>query len=171
MTNQYIDTSLAEFKLRFATEADIPLILNFIKELAAYEVMLDEVVATEEVLRESLFDRKAAEVIIGEYEGHPVSFALFFHSFSTFLGKPGIYLEDLFVRSELRSKGIGKIMLSFLAKLTLERNCGRLEWWCLDWNESSVEFYKKMGAVPMDEWTVFRVDDKALEDLAKGFEE
>lgn len=167
MNSQYIDTSLAEFKLRFATEADIPLILNFIKELAAYEVMLDEVVATEEVLRESLFERKAAEVIIGEYEGHPVSFALFFHNFSTFLGKPGIYLEDLFVKSELRSKGIGKIMLSFLAKLTLERNCGRLEWWCLDWNESSVEFYKQMGAVPMDEWTVYRVADRALEDLAK----
>lgn len=167
MNSQYIDTSLAEFKLRFATEADIPLILNFIKELAAYEVMLDEVVATEEVLRESLFERKAAEVIIGEYEGHPVSFALFFHNFSTFLGKPGIYLEDLFVKSELRSKGLGKIMLSFLAKLTLERNCGRLEWWCLDWNESSVEFYKQMGAVPMDEWTVYRVADRALEDLAK----
>lgn len=170
MTNQYIDTSLDEFKLRFASEADIPLILSFIKELAAYEVMLDEVVATEEVLRESLFERKAAEVIIGEYGGQPVSFALFFHNFSTFLGKPGIYLEDLYVRSELRGKGIGKIMLAYLAKLTLERNCGRLEWWCLDWNESSVEFYKQMGAVPMDEWTVYRVADQALDDLAKRFE-
>ncbi len=169
METQYIETKLAEFKLRFATEADIPLILNFIKELAAYEVMLDEVTATEAVLYESLFQRKAAEVIIGEYESRPVSFALFFHNFSTFLGRPGIYLEDLYVRSELRGKGIGKIMLAFLAKLTLERNCGRLEWWCLDWNESSVEFYKQMGAVPMDEWTVYRVADQTLEDLAKRF--
>ncbi len=169
MNSQYIDTSLTEFKLRFATESDIPLILNFIKELAAYEVMLDEVAATEEVLRESLFQRNAAEVIIGEYEGRPVSFALFFQNFSTFLGKPGIYLEDLYVNPEMRSKGIGKIMLSFLAKLTLERDCGRLEWWCLDWNESSVGFYKQMGAVPMDEWTVYRMADRALEDLAKRF--
>lgn len=170
MDPQYIDTKLPEFKLRFANESDIPLILNFIKELAAYEVMLDEVTATEEVLYESLFQRKAAEVIIGEYEGRPVSFALFFQNFSTFLGKPGIYLEDLYVRSELRGKGIGKIILAYLAKLTLERNCGRLEWWCLDWNESSVEFYKQMGAVPMDEWTVYRVAGGALEELANKFD-
>lgn len=169
MNDQIIDTALDGFKLRFATERDIPLILYFIRELAAYEVMLDEVTATEELLYESLFQRKMAEVIIGEYQDKPVSFALFFHNFSTFLGKPGIYLEDLYVIPEMRGKGIGKIILAFLAKLTLERNCGRLEWWCLDWNEPSVNFYKAMGAVPMDEWTVYRLTGQALEDLAKKF--
>ncbi|MGE5607321.1 MAG: GNAT family N-acetyltransferase [Bacteroidota bacterium] len=169
MNDQFITTALDGFKLRFATEADIPLILYFIKELAAYEVLLDEVSATEEVLYESLFQRKMAEVVIGEYQDKPVSFALFFHNFSTFLGKPGIYLEDLYVKPEMRGKGIGQIMLAFLAKLTLERNCGRLEWWCLDWNEPSVNFYKQMGAVPMDEWTVYRLADQALEDLANRF--
>lgn len=169
MNDQIIDTALDGFRLRFATERDIPLILYFIRELAAYEVMLDEVTATEELLYESLFQRKMAEVIIGEYQDKPVSFALFFHNFSTFLGKPGIYLEDLYVIPEMRGKGIGKIILAFLAKLTLERNCGRLEWWCLDWNEPSVNFYKAMGAVPMDEWTVYRLTGQALEDLAKKF--
>lgn len=164
-----IDAKLSGFKLRLAEPKDVPLILDFIKELADYEELLDEVVATEEVLRESLFDRKIAEVVIGEYHNKPVSFALFFYNFSTFLGKPGIYLEDLFVKPEMRGKGIGRIMLSFLAKLALERKCGRLEWWCLDWNKSSVEFYRHLGAVPMDEWTVYRVDDKKLRLLAKSF--
>lgn len=167
--NEFIETNLKNFNLRFATEADLPLILNFIKELADYEHLIDQVTATEDVLRDSLFVRKAAEVIIGEYNGKPVSFALFFHNFSTFLGKPGIYLEDLYVKPELRGKGLGKLMLSFLAKLAVDRDCGRLEWWCLDWNHSSVQFYKSMGAVPMDEWTVFRVCDQALVDLAKKF--
>lgn len=161
-----IDTKLADFKLRFADEQDVSLILGFIKELADYEKMLNEVVATEEILKESLFERKAAEVVIGEYENRPVSFALFFYNFSTFLGRPGIYLEDLYVKPEMRGKGIGKIMLSFLAKLAVERKCGRLEWWCLDWNEPSIKFYKQMGAVPMDGWTVYRVCDNALIDLA-----
>ena len=116
-----------------------------------------------------MFQRKMAEVVIGEYQDKPVSFALFFHNFSTFLGRPGIYLEDLYVMPEMRGKGIGEIMLAFLAKLTLERNCGRLEWWCLDWNEPSVQFYKQMGAVPMNEWTVYRLADQALEELAKKF--
>lgn len=155
-----------EFNIRFAKEKDIPLILNFIKELADYEKLLDEVVATEEMLHESLFVRKAAEVIIGEHTNQPVSFALFFHNFSTFLGKPGIYLEDLYVKPEMRGKGIGKNMLSYLARLAKERNCGRLEWWCLDWNSSSVEFYKSLGAKPMNDWTVFRVCDDALDELA-----
>jgi len=131
--------------------------------------MLNEVVATEEILRESLFERKIAEVIIGEYENQPIGYALFFHNFSTFLGKPGIYLEDLYVKPEMRGKGMGKIILSFLAKLTLDRKCGRLEWWCLDWNEPSVKFYKRLGAAPMDEWTVFRADDEPLKKLAKTF--
>lgn len=163
-----METYSKNFKIRFAEEKDIPLILEFIRELAEYEKMLNEVTATEELLRESIFERKAAEVIIGEYEGAPVSFALFFHNFSTFLGKPGIYLEDLYVRPELRGKGIGKAMLSFLAGLAIERKCGRPEWWCLDWNEPSIRFYRKLGAVPMDEWTVYRVCGEALDDLAKG---
>lgn len=166
-----INTKLKDFKLRFAEESDVPLILKFIKELANYEQMLNEVVATEEILKESLFERKNAEVIIGEYENNPVAFALFFHNFSTFLGRPGIYLEDLYVKPEMRGKGIGKIMLSFLAKIAVERRCGRLEWWCLDWNEPSIKFYKQMGAVPMDEWTVYRVHEKALNDLAFKFDE
>lgn len=165
-----IETKLPNFKLRIAEEKDVPLILQFIKELADYEKLLHEVVATEEILMNSLFKQKAAEVVIGEYEGKPVSFALFFHNFSTFLGRPGIYLEDLYVQPEMRGKGIGKLMLSFLGKLAMERGCGRLEWWCLDWNEPSIEFYKSMGAIPMDEWTVFRVCDEALVDLAEEFD-
>lgn len=168
--DKFIDTGIANFGLRFAEEKDIPLILRFIKELAEYEELLHEVVATEEVLRESLFRRKAAEVIIAEYEGEPVGFALFFHNFSTFLGRPGLYLEDLYVKPEMRGKGFGLTMLSFLAKLALERNCGRFEWWCLDWNGPSIKFYKNIGAVPMDEWTVFRVHDQALIDLADKFD-
>lgn len=166
-----IDTKLEDFKLRFAEIKDVSLILDFIKELADYEKMLDEVVATEEDLVESIFERKIAEVIIGEYKNEPVAFALFFHNFSTFLGKPGIYLEDLYVKPEMRGKGMGKIILSYLAKLSLERKCGRLEWWCLDWNKSSIEFYKQMGAVPMDEWTVYRVTDDALDTLAIRFDD
>lgn len=166
-----IDTKLNNFKLRFAESNDIALILGFIRELADYEKMLHEVVATEEVLRESLFERNIAEVIIGEYKNKPVGFALFFHNFSTFLGRPGIYLEDLYVKPEMRGNGIGKIILSFLAKLAIERKCGRLEWWCLDWNEPSVEFYKQLGAAPMDDWTVYRVHDKALDKLARNFVE
>ena len=164
-----IDTKVSNFKIRFAEKKDTKLILDFIKELADYEKLLNEVVATEEVLYDSLFVRKKAEVIIGEYEGKPVGFALFFHNFSTFLGKPGIYLEDLYIKHEMRGKGLGKIILSFLGKLAVERNCGRLEWWCIDWNEPSIKFYKEMGAKPMDEWTVYRVDDSALKDLANEF--
>jgi len=155
------------FTIRFAEKSDVSLILGFIKELAEYEKMLNQVVATEEILRESLFERKVAEVIIGEYDHKPVSFALFFHNFSTFLGRPGIYLEDLYVKPEMRGKGIGKTMLSFLADLTIKRKCGRLEWSCLDWNKPSIDFYLQMGAVPMDEWTVFRVDNEALVNLAR----
>lgn len=164
-----IETIIQGFKLRFAEEKDLSIILGFIKELAEYEKMLNEVVATEEILRESLFKQKAAEVLIGEYRGNPVGFALFFHNFSTFLGRPGIYLEDLYVKQEMRGKGIGKIMLSYLAKLAVERKCARLEWSCLDWNEPSVHFYRQMGAIPMEDWTVYRVHDKTLVDLADRF--
>lgn len=164
-----INTKLKDFKLRFAERKDASLILAFIKELADYENMLSQVLATEEVLIESLFERKMAEVIIGEYKNKPVAFALFFHNFSTFIGKPGIYLEDLYVKPESRGMGFGKIILAFLAKLAVDRDCGRLEWWCLDWNEPSIQFYKQMGAVPMDEWTVYRVNEDALDQLASKF--
>jgi GNAT superfamily N-acetyltransferase len=160
------NTEVKDFSIRFATTKDTSLILQFIKDLAEYEHMADQVTATEELLTEFLFHQKKAEVIIGEYQQEPVGFALFFHNFSTFLGKPGIYLEDLFVKPQMRGKGFGAAILTFLAKLAKERNCGRFEWWVLDWNEPSIQFYKKMGAVPMDEWTVFRVHGEALDRLA-----
>lgn len=166
--NKPILTNIEGFKIRFAEEKDIPLILDFIERLAEYEKLSDEVVATEEVLRESLFIKKAAEVIIGEYENEPVGFALFFHNFSTFLGRPGLYLEDLFIKPEMRGKGFGKTMFIFLAKLAVERNCGRFEWVCLDWNKPAIEFYKNLDAIAMDEWTIYRLDGKALNDLAKA---
>lgn len=165
-----IKTKYENLEIRFAEETDVKLILDFIKELADYEKLLHEVVATDEILRESLFERKAAEVIIVEYKGQPIGFALFFHNFSTFLGKPGIYLEDLYIRPEMRGRGYGKALLAFLAKLAIERNCGRFEWWCIDWNEPSINFYKSIGAIPMDEWTVFRVHNEALINLANEFE-
>jgi GNAT superfamily N-acetyltransferase len=143
------------------------LILQFIRELAEYERMLDDVVATEEMLRHALFGpRPAAEVILCFEEDKPAGFALFFHNFSTFRGKPGIYLEDLFVRPEFRGRGYGKLLLQSLARLCVERDCARLEWSVLDWNTPSIEFYKSLGAVPMDEWTVFRLTDDSLTKLA-----
>jgi GNAT superfamily N-acetyltransferase len=166
-----IDTNLQDFKLRFAQREDIPLILKFIKELATYEDMLSEVIATEQILIKSLFERKSAEIIIGEYKNSPLAFAVFFHNFSTFLGESGLYLEDLYVKPEMRGSGIGKTILSFLAKLCIERDCERLEWACLDWNKPSIEFYKQMGAIPMDEWTVYRVSDNRLDQLAMKFDE
>lgn len=163
------DTGLEGLQIRFAEEKDVPLILEFIRKLAAYEKMEQEVSATEAILRESIFQRKAAEVIFGEYDRKPVAFALFFHNFSTFLGRSGLYLEDLFVDPEMRGRGIGKILLSFLARLAAERGCGRLEWWCLDWNEPSIDFYRKLGAVPMDQWTVYRITGDTLSELANQF--
>lgn len=155
------------FEIKFATVDDVPTILTFIKELAEYEKLAHEVMATEDILRETLFGDKAhAEVIIAYQNTNPIGFALFFHNFSTFLGKPGIYLEDLYVRPEMRGAGIGQQLLSFLAKLAKERNCGRLEWWVLDWNEPAINFYKRIGAIPMNEWTVYRVTGQALDDLA-----
>jgi GNAT superfamily N-acetyltransferase len=131
--------------------------------------MADEVVADEDILMENLFNKRHAEVVIGEFEGEPAAFALFFHNFSTFLGQPGIYLEDLFVKPDMRGKGIGRVMLSFLARLAVERDCGRLEWWCLDWNEPSIKFYKNLGAAPMDQWTTYRVNGDALIELSDKF--
>ncbi len=156
------------FIFRYAVQEDIPLILKFIKELAEYEKMLHEVIATEEILTEWLFKKNKAEVLIGEENGIPIGFALFFHNFSTFLGRSGIYLEDLYVRPEVRGKGYGKAFLKRLAALAVERGCGRLEWWCLDWNKPSIDFYLSMGAEPMKDWTVYRVAGEALTDLAKS---
>lgn len=159
-----------DFTIKPATVTDVPLILSFIKKLAEYEQLAHQVVATEEILRESLFGaRPYAEVVLGYYKAEPVGFALFFHNFSTFLGQPGIYLEDLFVDEAQRGKGFGKALLVYLAKLALERGGGRLEWWVLDWNEPSINFYKSLGAVPMDEWTVFRVTGAALHKLAQQY--
>lgn len=162
-------TKKEDFIIRFAEEEDLALILAFIKELADYEKLLHEVVATEDILRNSLFKRKVAEVVIAEYKDEPIGFALFFHNFSTFLGKPGLYLEDLYITPDMRGRGYGKTLLSFLAKLAKDRDCGRFEWWCIDWNEPSIEFYKSIGAQAMDEWTVFRVDGDRLDKLAAEF--
>lgn len=158
------------FEVKAAAIQDIPLILSFIKELAEYEKLLHEVVATEDLLKETLFGEHAhAEVCLGYLNQAPVSFALYFHNFSTFLGRPGIYLEDLFVKPEARGKGIGQKMLAYLAHLAKSRKCGRLEWWVLDWNETAINFYKRIGAKAMDEWTVYRVADQALDDLAASW--
>ena len=154
-------------EFEFAKREDTPEILYFIKELAAYEKMSDEVVAKLDTLEYWLFDEKKAEVIFAVVDGERVGFALFFHNFSTFLGRAGIYLEDLFVKEEYRGNGYGKALLKKLAEIAVERGCGRLEWWCLDRNKPSIEFYKHMGAVAMDDWTVYRVAGKALEDLGK----
>ena len=156
-----------DFEIKSATSADVPLILSFIKKLAVYERLEHEAVATEEILRETLFgERREAEVIIGYYQNKPVCFALFFHSFSTFLGRPGIYLEDLFVDEEQRGKGFGKALLVYLARLAVARNCGRLEWAVLNWNEPAIRFYQSLGARPMDEWTVYRLTGETLTALA-----
>ncbi|ODN43508.1 GNAT family N-acetyltransferase [Piscirickettsia litoralis] len=152
-----------EFKIKTATVGDVPVILQFIKELAEYERMSDDVVATDALLTKNLFGKNSyAEVIIGYYRDEPVGFALFFHNFSTFLAKPGIYLEDLYVQPQLRGKGFGKILLNYITELARKRDCGRVEWSVLDWNEPSIQFYKKLGAKPMDEWTVYRLEENLL---------
>jgi len=158
---------MPEVEIRAATEDDVPLVLSLIKELAEYERLSHEVVATEEALRESLFgERRVAEALLGYLGDDPAGFALFFHNFSTFLGKPGIYLEDLYVRPEFRGAGIGRALLVHLAKLARERGCGRLEWSVLDWNQPAIRFYENLGAVPMDEWTVYRLTGESLDELA-----
>ena len=158
---------MPEPEIRVATEEDVPLILRFIKELATYERLSHEVSVTEELLTDSLFGaRRVAEALLGYLEDDPAGFALFFHNFSTFLGKPGIYLEDLYVRPEFRGAGVGRALLVHLAKLARERGCGRLEWSVLDWNEPAIGFYKGIGASPVSGWTVYRVSGEALEELA-----
>ena len=154
-------------QFREAERADVPLILQFIRELADYEGMLDEVVAEEPTLEEWIFDRGRAEVVFALEDGREVGFALFFYNFSTFLGRAGLYLEDLYVRPEHRGKGYGKALLKRLAQIAVERGCGRLEWWCLDWNRPSIDFYLAMGAEPMSDWTVYRAAGDALAALAQ----
>ena len=151
---------------RHAQRNDVHLILKFIKDLADYEGLLDEVVADEATLEEWIFNRKKAEVIFAMEGDIEVGFALFFHNFSTFLGRAGIYLEDLYVMPEYRGKGYGKALLSKLAQIALERGCGRLEWWCLDSNTPSIDFYLSLNAEPMDEWTVYRIAGDTLTELA-----
>ena len=152
---------------RFAEEKDTALILHFIRELAEYEKMLHDVVATEELLKEWIFEKNRAEVLFALEDGVEVGFALFFHNFSTFLGRAGIYLEDLYVKSEHRGKGYGKGLLKKLAQIAVERGCGRLEWWCLDWNKPSIDFYLSLGAEPMEEWTTYRIAGDTLKKMAE----
>ena len=152
---------------RFAEERDTPLILDFIRRLADYEHLLDQVVADEATLADQLFEKKNAEVLFALEDGKEVGFALFFHNFSTFLGRAGLYLEDLFVLPEHRGKGYGKAILQRLAAIAVERGCGRMEWWCLDWNQPSIGFYKSLGAEPMSDWTVYRLTGEILRDLAE----
>ena len=158
---------MGNLTFRYATENDCAKILFFIKELAAYENLLDEVVATEELYKEWLFEKKKAEVIFACENGCEIGFALFFHNFSTFLGRAGIYLEDLFVLPEYRGKGYGKAILKQLARIAVERKCGRLEWVCLDWNQPSIDFYLSLGAEPMKDWTVYRIAGQTLTDLSE----
>lgn len=157
---------MGDFSIRFAARGDIPAVLGFIRALAAYENMEDQVIANEALLETWIFEKKRAEVLLA-FEGEtPVGFALFFHNFSTWLGRAGIYLEDLFVLPEYRGKGYGKLLLKRLARIAVQRGCGRLEWACLDWNEPAIAFYKAVGAAPLDEWTTYRVTGDALLSLA-----
>ena len=158
---------MESLSFRAARRADVPLILGMIRALAEYEQLLSEVVATESVLEEWLFDKKKAEVLFPMLEGKEIGFALYFHNFSTFLGRAGLYLEDLYIQPEYRGRGYGRKVLQKLAQIAVERGCGRLEWWCLDWNAPSIAFYKKLGAQPMDEWTVYRLTGDTLRGLAE----
>lgn len=167
--SQQISTDITNCYLRFAQEEDVPLILDFIRSLAEYEKMADEVVATEELLKEKLFGKQQyAEVLLAFYDDEAVGFALFFHNFSTFEGRPGIYLEDLFVEPESRGEGIGTALLQHLAQLALERNCARLEWSVLNWNKPAIDFYHSLNAQPLDDWTTYRLTGDALNQMA-GF--
>ena len=160
-------TSIPEFIIRKADVKDTALVMDFIKQLAVYEKMLNDVVADEQTLAESLFGKTPfAHVVIGEFHGEPVGFALFFTNFSTFLGRPGIYLEDLFVLPEYRGKGFGRTLLAFLSKLAIDNNFGRVDWSVLNWNELAINVYKGISAQPMDKWTVFRLTDCSMQEMA-----
>ncbi len=166
-----VPTPIPDFTLREASETDAPLLLEFIRELAEYERLSHEVVATESLLREHLFGaRPAAEAVIGFRGDEPVGFALYFSTFSTFVGRPGMYLEDVFIRPRWRGQGFGRAMLAYVARLAVRRGCGRLEWSVLDWNEPALGLYRSLGAVPMDEWTVQRLSGEAIERVASEFD-
>ncbi|MGW8315211.1 MAG: N-acetyltransferase family protein [Bacteroidales bacterium] len=170
MSSMEISTKINGFVIRHASEDEVPLILEFILKLAEYENLTQEVTATEEQLRKYLFGTgKVADVVIGYFEGIPVGFALYFYNFSTFLAKPGIYLEDLYVLEAYRGKGFGKTLLTYLAKEAMTKGCGRFEWAVLDWNEPSIEFYRSLGAKMMNEWIINRVTGESLKDLAEQF--
>lgn len=156
-----------EVAFRYAQKEDVPVILGFIKELAEYEKLLHEVVATEEILTEWIFEKKRAEVLLVQADGKTVGYALFFHNFSTFLGRAGIYLEDLYITPKSRGNGLGKALIKKLASIAVERGCGRLEWSCLEWNTKSIMFYRSLGAEPMEGWTVYRVTGETLNHLAQ----
>ena len=158
---------MEKLSFRYAEKKDAALILYFIKELAAYEKMADQVVAAEDNLKEWLFDKRVAEVLFALEDDEEVGFALYFHNFSTFLGRAGIYLEDLYVKPEKRGKGYGKAILKKLAQTAVERGCGRLEWSCLDWNKPSIDFYLSLGAEPMNEWTVYRLSGDTLKRMGE----
>ena len=158
-----------DFSIRPACIEDCDIILTFIRELADYEKLLHEVVADISSLENTLFgDKPYAEVIMADFQGEAVGFALFFHNYSTFLGKPGLYLEDLYIRPAMRGRGFGKSLLAYLASLALSRDCGRLEWWVLDWNKPAIDFYQSLGAEPMEDWTVNRITGEALRTLANS---
>jgi GNAT superfamily N-acetyltransferase len=159
---------MSHTEFRIATPQDTTLILDFIKGLAEYEKMSDQVVADEALLHEWIFEKNKAEVIFALEDGVEVGFALFFHNFSTFLGRAGLYLEDLFVKPAYRGRGHGKALIRELARIAVERGCGRLEWCCLDWNQPSIDFYLSLGALPMDEWTTYRLTGESLCAFAKG---
>lgn len=160
------NTSIKGFSLRRAGESDLALIMGFIRELAEYEKMLDEVETTEEILRVSMFEKNRAYALIAELDGVPVGHAIYCFNFSTFVGKAGLYLEDIYIKPEYRGRGFGKAIFSVLARIAVEEDCGRMEWSCLDWNAPSIEFYKKMGAIQMNGWTVHRLDVPGIESLA-----
>lgn len=165
---KYFDTPIKDFKLRSTSKEDISLIFHYIKQLAEYEHMTADVVATQEGLTKSIFDQKKAEVLIAEYLGEPVGFALYFYNYSTFLGKANIYLEDLFIEEKHRNKGFGKAIFYVLAQICVSQGCGRLDWSVLNWNTPSIEFYKKLGARPIDDWTTYRLEKEELLNLANN---
>ena len=158
---------MGEFLIRQAVREDVAQILGFIRELAEYEHLIDQVTATEEILAEWLFERRKAEVLMGELDGQAVGYALFFHNFSTFLGRAGIYIEDIYVRQAYRGKGYGKAFFKYLARLCADRGCGRLEWAVLDWNTPSIDFYRSLGATAMEDWTVYRLQGEQINKLAE----
>lgn len=164
-----VNTNLPDFTIRLAEKKDAPLIVKYIRDLASYENELDYVTVTAEVLEKYMFDQCGAECLLGEFNGNPIGFAFFHNSFSTFLGKPGIALVDLYIEPEMRGRGYGKAMLSYLANITKERDCGRLEWWVHDWNESAAEHYRNWGAKMVKDIRVYRMDGSVLDEFSKQF--